>query len=568
MTLIYVLAVITTLFAGWRVWRRLRYFLHVFQLEGYKAGEYARWTRARAGIVLLRLSHKLAIVELVAAFFGFFFWSPYWTAVVVLPLWAVTFASSRLYRSHEQKKPLNFTNRLKRLLAVAATFALLPVVGWFLWWAGGEVENLFFLLVGFFAADFFAPLWVLFAALFLKPIESSIQEGFKRRARRHLEQRPDLTIIGITGSYGKTSSKFIIEKILHQRFNVLATPASYNTPMGLCIVINQMLKPEHQVLILEMGIRHRGDMRELCRIARPDVVVITSIGVAHLETMGSIEEIAREKSTILDHMAENGITILNADDDRVRAVRDRASGELWMVSARNPTTADVSARDISYGPEGAGFMVRDDTRAECRFTTRLLGEHNVLNILLGVAVGRAMGLRLRQIAHAVERLKPIEHRLQLRKEGAIIVIDDAFNSNPVGARNAVEILGQFNTGRRIIVTPGMIELGDRQYEENRRLGELIAKHTDLALLVGARQTRPIQDGLRGLNFPTENWKVVASLREAQAFLTSYLRPGDVVLYENDLPDQYSEDVGTSGHGIVGTWERQDVGTSGRRDVGM
>src|SRR5690606_20606530 len=128
--------------------------------------------------------------------------------------------------------------------------------------------------------DLLAPLWVYLAALLMAPVERAVQDGFKRKARAHLRSRTDLTIVAITGSYGKTSTKFIVEEILSQRFNVLATPSSYNTPMGVCIVINEMLRPEHQVLILEMGIRHPGDMRELCEIAQPDVSVVTSVGIA------------------------------------------------------------------------------------------------------------------------------------------------------------------------------------------------------------------------------------------------------------------------------------------------
>ncbi len=182
----------------------------------------------------------------------------------------------------------------------------------------------------------------------------------------------------------------------------------------------------------------------------------------------------------------------------------------------------------------------DDTGDEVAFKTKLLGKHNVLNILLAVAVGREMGLRLRQMAHAVARVEPVEHRLQLRRQGAVTIIDDAFNANPVGARNAVEILGQFDTGRRVVVTPGMIELGARQDEENRAFGTYIARHADLAVLVGPQQTRPIQEGLQAEHFPEEQTKIFASFFDAQDFLKSYLRPGDVVLYENDLPDQYNE----------------------------
>ncbi|WP_243665356.1 Mur ligase family protein, partial [Rhodothermus marinus] len=161
-------------------------------------------------------------------------------------------------------------------------------------------------------ADLGAPLWVLLAGWLLWPVERAIQEGFKRKARRKLAAHPDLTIIGITGSYGKTSTKFIIAEILSLRYQVLATPGSYNTPMGICKVINEQLRPEHQVLVLEMGIRHPGDIRELCAIARPDIGVVTAVGPMHLETMGSIEAIAREKSELVACTRPGGPVVLNA----------------------------------------------------------------------------------------------------------------------------------------------------------------------------------------------------------------------------------------------------------------
>lgn len=530
--------VVSTLFAGWRAWRRMRYFLHILQLEGYKPNEYRRWVGARLGRVVFRLSHRLAAGVLALAFVGFFFGSPFWTAVVVAPLWGVLFASSRLYRSERQKKPLAYTARLKRLLAAAAFVTALPVILGTAFWAADGLAGMFWYFAGWLVADLGVPLWVLQAAYAMQPVERGVQEGFKRQARAALQARRGLTVVGITGSYGKTSVKFVVAEILRQRYSVLATPSSYNTPMGICTVVNNKLRPEHQVLVLEMGMRYRGDIQELCGIARPDIAVVTNVGVAHLETMGSIENIALEKGDLVEYMKPGGIAVLNADDPRVAQMAARAPGKVWRVSARGNPEADVTAHDVRYGPGGATFTVRDDTGAEQVLRTKLLGEHNILNLLLGVAVGRAMGLRLRQIAYAVERVEPVPHRLALRQEGAVTVIDDAFNSNPVGARNAVEILGRFDTGRRIIVTPGMVELGERQWEENRTFGEHIARHVDLAVLVGAAQTAPIQDGLRAQSFPEDRLKVVPSLFDAQAFLKSYLQPGDVVLYENDLPDQY------------------------------
>lgn len=542
MLFIYLFAVVATLFAGWRAWRRLRYFLHVFQLETYKPQRYRAWVREHASRVVFRLSHKVALGLLLLAALGFF-WEdvPFWTALIVLPLWAAAFASSRLYRSDREKKPFAYTARMQRLLATAALLTVaFPLVGLFL--GLDRLEGLFWYLLGWFVADFGAPLWVLIAAFLMQPVENAIQRGFKRQARRALRDRPDLTIVGITGSYGKTSTKFIIEEILSQKYSALATPSSYNTPMGLCLVINEKLKPEHQVLVLEYGIRYPGDMQELCEIARPDIAVITTVGVAHLESMGSVENIAREKGTLLEYLPPEGPAVLNVGDEHVRAMAKRAPDGIWRVSVEDHPEADLTASNLRYDTEGATFDVHEDDETYT-FRTRLLGRHNVLNILLGAAAGRILGLRLRQIAHAVARLEPIEHRLELRRDGQITVIDDAFNSNPVGARNAVEILGQLGDGqgRRVIVTPGMIELGERQWKENKTFGAHIARHRiDLAVLIGEEQTAPIQEGLHNEDFPEDRLKIFDSLFEAQSFLNTYLRPGDVVLYENDLPDQYEQ----------------------------
>ncbi len=539
-TLLAVLATIATLFAGWRVLRRTRFFLHIFQLETYKFDRYGRWLRDHMGSAVVRLSHAVGAGLLGLAAVGFAFYDAAWVAAGLLPLWALAFISSRRYRSDQEKKPLAFTARMTRLAVATGLMAALPLVlGALYGWMRGDPSGFFWYLLGFLVTDLGAPLWVAAGAGLTHPIETIIQEGFKRQARNRLRDRPDLTIVGITGSYGKTSTKFILAELLRQKYNVYATPSSYNTPMGLCLAVNEHLKPEHQVAVFEYGIRYPGDMDELCDIARPDVSVVTTIGVAHLETMGSKGAIQEEKGTLVEHTRADGPAILNADDERVDAMAGRTEGPVWRVSAGGDPASDITAHNVRYDTDGTSFVVRDDTGTEATFQTSLLGAHNVSNVLMAVAVGRSMGLRLRQMAHAAERLDPIEHRLQLRERGDVTIIDDAFNSNPVGARNAVEILGQMDEGRRVIVTPGMVEMGERQWTENKTLGSHIAEHEiDLAVLVGDEQTEAIQEGLTEAEYPEERVKVFSSLFEAQDFLKRYLQAGDVVLYENDLPDQY------------------------------
>lgn len=536
------LATITTLFAGWRAMRRIRYFLHIFQLETYKFDRYGRWIWDHVGSVVVRRSHLVGAGLLLLASVGFAYARSTWVAVALLPFWALAFISSRRYRSDQEKKPLAFTARMTRLATVTAFVAVIPVVvGALYGWSVGEADGFLWYLLGFLTADLGAPLWVAIGAGLMQPVETIIQEGFKREARRRLQDRPDLTVVGITGSYGKTSTKFIVAELLRQKYSVYATPSSYNTPMGLCLAVNEHLEPQHQVLVLEYGIRYPGDMDELCDIAEPDASVVTTIGVAHFETMGSVDAIAAEKQILVERTQSDGPVVLNADDEHVDAMAAEADGPVWRISATGRSDVDITAQNIHYDTEGTSFVVTDDTGAEATFRTSLLGVHNVTNVLLAVAVGRSMGMRLRQMAHAVERVEPIEHRLQLQKQGEVTVIDDAFNSNPVGARNAVEILDQMEGGRRVIVTPGMIELGDRQWEENKVFGTHIADHNiDLAVLIGDEQTAAIREGLDEGKYPDDRVKVFPSFFDAQAFLDTYLEPGDVVLYENDLPDQYDE----------------------------
>lgn len=539
-------------FAGWRLGRRLRFFLHLFQLEGYTLRGYRKWVGAHLGDVGVRVSHGLGAALLALGFCAYWLgWGRAWLGLVLFG-WAVAFASSRRYRSEREKKPLNYTDRLKRLMytslgITSVIIAALSLLGAYTlpgpWWMLG-------MLAGFGLADLGMPLWVSFASGIMAPVERGVREGYKRQARAKLASRPDLKIVAITGSYGKTSTKFIVGEILKQRYNTLVTPGSYNTPMGICLVVNNKLKPEHQMLVLEMGIRHPGDIAELCDIATPGAAIETSVGVAHLETMGSIEAIAEEKGSLLTFTREGGPVVLNGDDERVRAMQSRARGPVWLVSAEGRPDAHLAATDLRYGPDGATFTLEDrsgevtdgapgwsDEPETATFTTKLLGLHNVQNLLLGVAMGRAMGLRLRQIAHAATRIEPVAHRLALREEGGVSIIDDAFNSNPVGAKNAVEVLGQFTSGKRIIITPGMIELGEREAEENRAFGRHIAKNVDLAILVGPKQAKWIREGLDAEGFPEEKIHMATGLFAAQEYLRQVQRPGDVVLYENDLPDQ-------------------------------
>ena len=438
----------------------------------------------------------------------------------------------RNYRKSKQKKPIVFTKRLKRLF-IALVLVNLCIAAVLVFFSGILSPVLLGLLPALQGE------LVIVAALLASPVEKHINMTFFRDAQRILRERDDLIKIGITGSYGKTSNKFILAGILSERYDVLATPSSFNTPMGLTRVIREQLRPNHQVFLAEMGARHVGDIAELCELVRPTIGMLTSIGPQHLETFHSIENVAATKFELIDALSENGNAFLSGQvaEDFPNLC---AAVEVPAVVAGFSGACGVRAEDMETHANGSTFMLRFPGEEPFSVHTKLLGKHNIGNIVLCCAVAKHLGLTNTQIAMGVAKLQPVEHRLQLiHGMGGNIVIDDAFNSNPAGAKAALDVLAAF-PGRKLVVTPGMVELGEREVELNRAFGAQIADVADVTILIGKARTQPIADGLRGAGVSSENVHVVATLDEAAALLMTIAAPGDVTLFENDLPDHYEE----------------------------
>lgn len=520
---------------------RTRYFLHIFQQKGYKFGEFWHWLRDHWNERVITPEHVLYNLVILGLFAGLSDRLTGSAAALILSVFGFFwFGSIKRYRSEREKKPLVYTARVQRLLIPYGILVLfLPFVSTQISYMRAMLTaDAYILAFGWVLGDILVPFLLIAGAAIVYPVEKMIQYRYKRMAREKLRSMPDLKVIAITGSYGKTSTKFMIRDLLKERYNVLATPGSYNTPMGICKVINNDLQAGHQVLVLEMGARYVGNIDELCWIAQPDISVVTNVGVAHLETFGSKEAIARTKASLVRNLKPGGTAVLNADDPLVRKMGDRGDIDVIMVGLEE---GDIRARHINYGAQGTFFEVEMKDGSRESFSLKLLGAHNVQNMLFAIAVADIFRIRPRTMALAAANIQPVEHRLQLKKTGDLYVIDDAFNSNPVGAKNAVDILSRFETGRRIVITPGMIELGEIEEEENRKFGEAIGQAgLDLVILVGEQQTRPILEGIREAGFENGKVRVVDSLFEANDIVREFARPGDVILYENDLPDTYNE----------------------------
>ena len=480
---------------------RYRNALHVFQLEGYKGARFLEWCRSNR-------------------------------------------KQARFLRSIGSKKPLAMTGRAWRILITATLLTVvgvlvLPGLAHLLGGAPYDLITWAAMTLGLYVG---APYVLVAGDVLLRPVQTIINSGYERRAREKLQKSAPV-VIGVTGSFGKTSTKFAIARLLGPPDSALATPGSYNTPMGVVRAINEGLTDGHRFLVVEMGAYGTGEIAELCRLVDPTIGVLTAIGPAHLERFGSIDAIRRAKYELVESLPADGLAVMNTDDPEVRALADRTSHVPVVRYGLDPGgSPNVTARDHSYSPRGTSASIVDADGSELTVTTRLLGEHAIGHVLAGVAVARQMGIPLADLGPRIAALEPVQHRLQLIDgPGGVTIIDDAFNSNPAGAAAAIEVLADLDAtevNQIVVVTPGIIELGDHQAEANEAFGNHAARVADVLIVVGRSNREAIVKGASGPGPVKADVIVVDRLDQATEHLKQLLRPRDVVLFENDLPDQY------------------------------
>lgn len=511
----------------------LRRDLMMFQQNSYRSERYRRWLKASGDttsawrlcgimvflLVLMPLVHLMPGAILVAIF----------SAISGLTLF-----------KRKYKKPLVMTPRAKRIYATSLfASALVCGAGVLLFGGAGIESRLFALSEALLLCYCISHMIILFAGAVLSPVEKSINNAYIRDAQKILAQMPDLKIIGITGSYGKTSTKHYLYRILSERYETLMTPGSYNTTLGVVRTIREMLKPYHEVFIVEMGAKQPDDIAEICRIVHPRRGIITAVGPQHLESFKTIERVQATKFELADSLPSDGLIVINNDFEMI-ANRAVENVPCLRYGVKNTEHADYIARDIKYSAGGTDFtVIRVSDGKELRLHTRLVGECNVSNILGAVAMSIAMGVSDDRIIYAVSQIEHVEHRLAVKHlPNGLTIIDDAFNSNPSGAAMALDVLAAMKPGGRVLVTPGMIELGDRQYELNEEFGAKAASSADTVIVVGHYNRDAIVEGLKRGGMADESIVLADSFADAQQHLNSGTFKVDIILYENDLPDTF------------------------------
>ena len=442
-------------------------------------------------------------------------------------------------KNDQNKKPLVITKRVKRLIITCAILYMIPVVLCILNY--NNCQFIWIMLFVFSVMLVLNPLIIFLANIINYPIERAVYHYYKTKAQNKLKSMTNLKVIGITGSYGKTSSKNILSDILNIRYNALPTPRNLNTYNGLIMTVNNNMDKFTDIFIAEMGAYVKGEIKGLCNLVKPKYGILTTIGTAHLESFGSEENIITGKFELIESLPSDGFAVLNGDDPKQVNYKLKNKVRVIWIGIDNQD-ADVRACNIKCSSKGTSFDVMfGNNKEKYRFETKLLGKHNVYNILAGIACGFEFGITVEELQSAVKMIRPVEHRLELKKMGLFYQIDDAYNSNPVGAKNACEVLGMMD-GIKIVVTPGMIELGEKENYYNKEFGKQIAEVADYVILIGEKRTKPIFEGLMSKGFSNENVVVFNDVRKAYNFINS-LSDGkkDIfALFENDLPDTYNE----------------------------
>lgn len=506
--------------------RRLLTVMRYFQQEEYDNSRFIKWCwqvklfDRRLSLTLLAVLGLLLPGIISPAIAG-------WLAAVLLAVAALRERDPRRFG----KKKLVMTARVKRiyvltLLFVAADAGFSILAFDFPLWA---ILTTLILMVQLF------PLYMVIANLCLWPYERWTQNRFWREAHHKLK-RLSPVVIGITGSFGKTSTKHILGHVLGALAPTLYTPGSINTPMGVTRIIREKLKPEHRYFIVEMGAYGPGSIARLCRLAPPDMAIITTVGHAHYERFRSLDTVADTKFELADAVLQNGGHVLyGAHLDSFTPVQKRLA---------------QGGNFINVGASGAAKIEKaEQTRKGLKITLSyndkkytleapLFGLHHAENVALAFTAALALGFDAQLVQDALKSTPQIPHRLEVKPQtDGTTVVDDAYNSNPIGFASALELLDTLRTndGRRIVVTPGMVELGAEHDHQHSLIGAKAAQHADILVVVAPQRVPSLIESFR--KHAGEGRVVeVPSFAAAREWIQTYKLPGDIILLENDLPD--------------------------------
>lgn len=383
----------------------------------------------------------------------------------------------------------------------------------------------------------FSPIFLILSQILIMPLEYYQKEKILKAAKEKLSKLPNLKVVAITGSYGKTSTKDILYTLLWKKYYVVKTPKSFNTPLGIAHTILEDIKENTQIFIAEAGAYKIGEIAKIAQFLKPDVGIITAVAPQHLERFGSLENIAKAKFELAENLPERGVAVLNNESELLNSLASHlTSGKVKFYGSNS----QYFASDIKVTTNGTSFILHSP-KAATFLSIPLIGEHHAKNFVAAASAALNLGLTISEIRDRAKLLLPTPHRMEIKKMGNMILIDNSFNTNPKSAESSLSLLASFKENRKIVITPGFIELGKESASANQKFGHEIFCLADEVIIVGEHAKKDLLKGMRDISpNPEESVHFTKNTQEA-ILLAQQLTQGleTVVLLENDLPDQYS-----------------------------
>ena len=498
---------------------RLRFLLMFFQQEEYENKNFLKLVFKGARFVDKRLSLTLLLLWAVALAL------PCLVFFVFVPFVFCALREQKYMR--RAKKKLVMTWRAKRIFFVAFVLTLGVIFGLYKWAIFSP------LMIAIITVQLL-PFMLVLANIILIPVEAYGRRKFVRMASAKIA-KSNATVIGVTGSYGKTSVKHFLAHILAANAEVLFTPGSVNTLLGVSRIINQNLNPSHKFFIVEMGAYYIGSIKKVCDLVRPKHGIITAVGDAHFERFKTKENVAKAKFELANAVGENGVLVINKNQ-----IEERFFGLLPKGAIKVGEKEKFFVSDVKQSEKGLQFVFHNGKR-KMKIFAPIFGKHHAQNIALAIAMALELGMPQATIIAALKNLPQVAHRLEVKNAGGAVIIDDGYNSNPDGFASALEllgILGRGKKGRRILISPGMIEMGGLHDKLHYDLGEKAGEVADILIAVVPSRLKSFTNGFR--KTAGKNALVVEAegFADAKVWMSENLLSGDVVLIENDLPDSY------------------------------
>jgi UDP-N-acetylmuramoyl-tripeptide--D-alanyl-D-alanine ligase len=364
----------------------------------------------------------------------------------------------------------------------------------------------------------------LFAPLTLRAKRRVYDQALKKR-----DLLKNVKVIGITGSYGKTTTKEFLSTILSEKFNVLATEGNVNTEIGVANTILNNLKDEHEVFIVEMGAYRKGEIRTICDYARPDIGILTGINEQHVGLFGSLERTMEAKFELIESLPSKGLAVFNGDNEYCVSLAKGVKTPKKLYSIEGGS--DVYASDIKVKPDGVSFLlcVGDES---INVTAPITGRHNILNILACVCVGEKLDMTLSEMKVGIGKLSMPNRTLQVKRKGDTVVLDDTYNTNTDGIKSALQYMHEgFSDHKKIVVFPGILELGAQSEEIHVLVGTEIGKNADLFIISHTDFAKPLTRGARLGGMDSDQIRVLMDPVKVLAKIKS-LKGNKVVLFES------------------------------------